>query len=186
MGVIIDLESPFKELWKKGYLVVSKGLRKNVVLFNSDSDRTTISYARYLMCVKIGDFLPASVEVDHIDADKTNDTLENLQVLSVEDHKIKTAKEAAAKSMGVQEVACAYCHTLFNRRVRTIRNGRKIFCSRSCNAKYHAKIGVNKVGSEITEDQKAEIRRLNLEGLSGYKISKLLSISRNTVYKYIK
>lgn len=78
----ITLESPYKEHWKKAYLVVNKENRKHVILFNNNKDRTTTSYARYLMSCKLQRFLQKTEEVDHIDNDKTNDDIENLQLLS--------------------------------------------------------------------------------------------------------
>lgn len=78
----IDLQTPFKELWKTGYIVTNTENRRNVCLVNSEQDRTTISYARYLMCVKLGYILSSEYEVDHIDDDKTNDSIGNLQVLT--------------------------------------------------------------------------------------------------------
>jgi hypothetical protein len=85
----IELQSPYKEKWKYGYLVTNKENRKHVVLYNSDSDRTTTSYARYLMTVHLGKEIPKGYEVDHIDHDKTNDVLSNLQVLSSLENKEK-------------------------------------------------------------------------------------------------
>lgn len=60
-----------------------------VCLFNSKKERTTISYARYLMSVKLNRFLDRNEEVDHIDNDKTNDSIENLQILSSKENKEK-------------------------------------------------------------------------------------------------
>lgn len=41
------------------------------------------------MTVKVGSFLPSEVDVDHIDDDKTNDVIGNLQVLSKKDNALK-------------------------------------------------------------------------------------------------
>lgn len=42
------------------------------------------------MSVKLGRFLTDNEEVDHIDEDKTNDSLSNLQVLSKKEHRQKS------------------------------------------------------------------------------------------------
>ena len=90
--MVINLEEPYSSLYRKGYLRIPKDGRKMVDLFNSSEDRTTISYARYLMCVNLGYILSKDYEVDHIDRDKNNDDISNLQVLSVEEHRRKTQK----------------------------------------------------------------------------------------------
>lgn len=133
----IELESPFKEVWRKGYLRISKkDGRKRLDLVNNKKDRTTIAYARYLMSVKEGRFLEEWEEVDHKDRDCTNDELSNLQILNVEDHKEKTAKEATGRKM--LSCICAYCGIEFERYAnRNMYN--KTLCSRSCNAKYNRK-----------------------------------------------
>lgn len=88
----IELEEPFKSLWRNGYLVVNNENRRNVCLVNNQSDRTTISYARYLMSVKLGHLVPDNLEVDHDDNDKTNDDLENLQLLTQQKNSDKNNK----------------------------------------------------------------------------------------------
>lgn len=87
----IILETPYKEKWKQGYLVTNKENRKHVVLFNTNKNRTTTSYARYLMSVKLGYEVPKEFEVDHIDNNKTNDSLDNLQLLSPQANRSKQA-----------------------------------------------------------------------------------------------
>ena len=93
----IELKSPFKEIWKYGYLRESSiDNRKRVDLFNSNTDRTTISYARYLMSVELGKVLSKDFEVDHIDRDCSNDEITNLQVITLEEHKLKTKQKFQA------------------------------------------------------------------------------------------
>lgn len=87
--MLIELYEPFKSIWRKGYLVINSENRRNIVLFNSEQDRTTISYARYLMCVKLGYILSDEFEVDHIDDDKTNDDTDNLQILTQQQNAAK-------------------------------------------------------------------------------------------------
>lgn len=95
----IDLESPFKEIWKQGYLVVNPEGRKNVCLVNSKSHRTTISYARYLYSVSIGSIVEPNMEVDHIDNDKTNDVIDNLQLLQKRENTQKARRVSKQRTM---------------------------------------------------------------------------------------
>lgn len=109
----ITLESPFKERWERGYLVTNKEPRRNVVLYNSHKDRTTISYGRYLLSVHLGRYLEDCEHVDHINNDKTDDRLENLQILTLEENNIK---ESRRRGRLLAEIKCPTCQELFTRR----------------------------------------------------------------------
>lgn len=85
----IELHELYASKWKAGYLQTSKSGRRYLVLYNSNTDRTITSYARYLLSVKIGRFLEDGEEADHIDEDRTNDDPNNLQVVSCTDNKRK-------------------------------------------------------------------------------------------------
>lgn len=138
----IILEEPFKSLWRKGYLRQSKiDNRRRVDLVNGKYDRTTISYAKYLVCVNRAELLPYGYEVDHIDKDCCNDTLDNLQVLSVDEHKEKTRKENS-NGRNTVELICPNCNSLFKREKRGIKKNTTPKCSRKCNAEFNRKNAV--------------------------------------------
>lgn len=124
----IELESPFKEVWNCGYLVTNPENRKNVILYNNHSNRTTISYARYLMSVKLGRFIEAGFEVDHIDNDKTNDSIENLQILTKEENREKQNKLIRTK----YELTCMVCGTKV---VLKRKQPNRKTCGRACGRK---------------------------------------------------
>lgn len=136
----IELQEPFKSLWRTGYLRESKkDGRKRIDLFNSNKDRTTISYARYLMSVHIGEIISDEFEVDHKDDDNSNDVIENLQILSKADHLEKTRKIVKTGRTMI-ECVCAFCGIIFEKEKRFVKSEYKnTFCSRSCNAKYSHK-----------------------------------------------
>jgi hypothetical protein len=77
-------EYPFEEY--KLYVVFHKKMKRRMACLVSKENRTTISYARYLMSVHLGRKLTKIETVDHIDGDTLNDSLENLQILSNEDN----------------------------------------------------------------------------------------------------
>lgn len=85
----IQIEPPFAGQWKHAYVVRNKENRNMVCLVNGAKDRTTIALARYRMAVKLGRMLRDDEQVDHIDNDKTNDDINNLQILSKEDNMAK-------------------------------------------------------------------------------------------------
>jgi len=129
----IELHEPFCSKWKFGYLRESPDKRKRIDLFNSNEDRTTISYSRYLMSVHVGRFLNDDEEVDHIDEDCTNDDINNLQILSTEEHRKKNSKSNST-GRTVTELKCEYCGKDFIRENRSIRKTNYISCSRRCSA----------------------------------------------------
>lgn len=130
----IELEEPFKSLYKHGYARVStKDKRKRVDLVNNSKDRTTISYARYLMCVSAGYILDDNLEVDHINCDESNDDISNLQILTKEQHREKTNREITTGRSGIHLV-CSCCGIIFFRETRYLKRS-KVYtaCSRKCN-----------------------------------------------------
>jgi hypothetical protein len=91
--VIIRLEYPYTLKWRRGYVIFSKSEgRRNVVLYNSPTDKTTTPLARYKMAVHLGRFLLASEHVDHKDNNKRNDDITNLQILSQKKNNQKLAE----------------------------------------------------------------------------------------------
>lgn len=138
MSIKIDLEEPFKSLWKHGYLVTNKEPRRNVILYNSNRDRTTISYARYLMSVHLGRLLDKDEIVDHINGNKLDDRLENYQILTVIENNRKGCIENGRVEKLVRFI-CGSCNKEFikpkcNTHL-TIKSKKSDYCSRSCGAK---------------------------------------------------
>jgi hypothetical protein len=102
---------------------------------NNKNDRSSTQYARYLLGVSLGRFLTEEETVDHIDNNKTNDSLDNLQILSKAENIIKAGKQPDV------ELICPVCSTIFYKTLTQLR-GRKdriknnmIACSRSCGGK---------------------------------------------------
>lgn len=180
--MILSLESPFKEVWRKGYLRKGKDGRKRVDLVSWPHARTTVSYARYLLSVKLGRLLTENEEADHIDQDKTNDSLENLQVLTIDEHKAKTKEELSGLTMVA--CTCPFCGAEFERRLGQTGRYKNTFCSRSCNVKFSQANG-KWVGftKQTTDELLQQIIQLRSEGLSDYKIADIIGIGRSTVQR---
>ena len=141
--MLIKLQEPFKSNWTKGYLRISREQRRIVDLYNSDTDRTSISYARYLMCVKIGYILSNDLDVDHIDNDKTNDNIGNLQILTKLQNKIKETNRYLEEEQLSYGYICACCQAPFILAERLVKgrlaqNVVYAFCGKSCSARFHA------------------------------------------------
>lgn len=92
----IKLKDPYAKKYKAGYVVVNPENRRNLILVDNFGRLTTVSYARYLMAVKLGRFLTVDEFVDHKDEDKTNDTLRNLQILTRAENIAKQNRARAA------------------------------------------------------------------------------------------
>ena len=138
MSTRFDLEYPYDSKWKYGYIVTNGENRKHVCLYGDDSARSTTSYARYLVSTALGRFLESWEQVDHIDHDKTNDVLENLQILTVAEN---NRKDAARKGRLVAEIKCPQCHTIFVRRKGITQavdcnKGKVTCCSHKCRSEF--------------------------------------------------
>ena len=95
------VEYPFSDEYVHAYLIINGEGRKTICLTNADfTKRKSMSYARYLMCVKEGRILNKYEEVDHIDNDKTNDVIDNLQRLSPTENKLKYRNSLPEKPHG--------------------------------------------------------------------------------------
>ena len=83
------IEYPYSDYYTRAYIHADKTGRNMLLLVGPDK-RLTTAYARYLMAVKLGRFLTKDETVDHIDNNHSNDSIDNLQILSLEDNIRKT------------------------------------------------------------------------------------------------
>lgn len=141
MSTRFDLEYPYDSKWKWGYIATNGENRKHVTLYGGENKRSVTSYARYLVATSLGRFLESWEQVDHIDHDKTNDVLENLQILTVTENNRKDAKR---KGRLVAEIKCPQCNTIFVRRKGNTQaiecnKGKVTCCSRDCRNEFLTK-----------------------------------------------
>ena len=129
----IQLEYPYDDY--NGYLVTNSENRKNICLVHKTNySRTTISYARYLMSVKEKRKLLPEEQVDHIDEDKTNDIIYNLQILSKADNNRKSFI-VRNKTRKMVQLVCPNCNIIFERCLNNThlqKKGHYTSCSRKC------------------------------------------------------
>lgn len=151
----IDLEYPYSEFYKAGYLRVNRENRKTLYLVEHGSTRVTSStaYARYVLSVHLKRFLNEDEQVDHIDNDKTNDDVSNLQILSCADNLKKSAKGRTMINL-----ICPHCQIEFTRERRLVpsvydpsKTGLN-FCSRSCSSIYYSsrRKGINQATNQLS------------------------------------
>lgn len=112
--------------------------RKHAIIIHDDGSRQTRSWPRILMEQKLNRGLLDEETVDHIDNDFTNDSFDNLQLL--------TRKENVEKSIVKAKyitLICKTCNTSFERREviynynKNIRKKDGPFCSHRCVGKFH-------------------------------------------------
>lgn len=184
----ITLEYPYSADWKFGYLQTNGEGRKTVILFNSPQDRSSTAYARYVMAVKLGRYLTSDEEVDHIDCNKIDDSLENLQLLTKEEHREKTTAERAVPLL---KFICECCGKDFER-VKNRATSKTKYCSVDCRNN-HSKItnpykpcsGIPPTVDVLTPELD-EIKKLTAEGKNDIAIGKIFGVSRMTVYNFRK
>lgn len=148
----IELKEPYKSIWKWGYLVINSEPRRNVILYNSHSDRSTVSYARYLYETNIGKFIDKELVVDHIDDNQMNDVLENFQLLTVEENNLKRYRNHKPNRKMVR-LKCGGCGEIFEKdyyktHLRKNSIAKSTYCGISCARKCSGK---KQLFSEVIE-----------------------------------
>ena len=76
------IDPPFADLYDTAYVYVNNEGRRLIKFIKDKKHIKGMAYARYLLSVKLGRFLTDDEQVDHIDNDKTNDSIDNLQILT--------------------------------------------------------------------------------------------------------
>ena len=132
-------EYPYDEYYL--YITMHKGEGRRyanlISIKDGEKNRTTISYARYLMSVKEKRILNKNEEVDHIDNNKLNDDINNLQILTPEENKRKESKRRGKKMVSLK---CPNCNKEFSKSRRQThlvkKNNKCTCCSRKCASKF--------------------------------------------------
>ena len=83
------MQYPYTEY--RRYCIFHKGLGRWMMIFSKPGHKFTMSAARYKMSMHVGRDLLPTEHVDHIDNDKSNDDIKNLQILTAEENNAKYA-----------------------------------------------------------------------------------------------
>jgi hypothetical protein len=129
--------------------------RKHLIIICDDGKRKTISYPKYLLEQKLGRKLLSHETCDHIDGDYTNDSLDNLQVLSRSDN---SAKAMAVRPAEVGYFVCPECCASFYKSMSEVRGNQSTqrkagpFCSKACAGRYGQRLNKTFRGGKLNPD----------------------------------
>jgi hypothetical protein len=109
--------------------------RRFMTVWYSDGSKGTTLYSRYLMQIHLGRTLDPTETVDHINEDKTDDRIDNFQLLSKSANAAKTAR--LRKKITWYEFICPQCNKPSKKDARQVRHNAKQnksgpYCSRQC------------------------------------------------------
>jgi len=134
----VKAEHPFSDFWLYKVWHKNEGRwQANLISVIDPDTRTTVSYARYTMSVHLGRLLTKQEHVDHKNEDKSNDSIENLQILTPAENKEKSEAYRRILSPKYTELTCAFCGSIFdypsnNFRFRSKQGRVDFYCSKSC------------------------------------------------------
>lgn len=139
---------PDKKIKNNGYLYVSIPEHPNAT-----GDGHYVYEHRVVMENHLGRVLDKDESVHHINGIKTDNRIENLELLSNSEHARKHAKKKVAR---ISTFRCPECGRIFSRRrnkSHIVKGGIASFCSRKCNGKFQRKMQMH----GMTEDMKEAI-----------------------------
>lgn len=113
--------------YDKLYVNVNKEPRRVATIRKPNKETHSMSYAKYIYTSYYKCDVPEGDQVDHINGDKMDDRIENLQVIS---RKYNNIKDKPTKEM--VELICPVCGTKFLLDKRNIPFRNNPCCSRRC------------------------------------------------------
>ena len=140
------------------------------------------------MAVKLGRYLTDDEEVDHIDCNKFDDSPENLQLLTKEEHRGKTTAERAVPPL---KFTCECCGKDFER-VKNRATSKTKYCSVDCRNNHSRAANPYKSYSRITPTVDVltpkldELKNLVAKGKNDLAIGNIFGVSKMTVYNFRK
>lgn len=186
----IEVLPPYRGLWRKATLRMCEDGRRRVTLWNG-SVRMGTTYARYLMSVKLGRFLTEEEHVDHKDEDKSNDDIDNLQILTPlqnlqKNNEFKARQRKAAGIDVLVTVDCEGCGKPFEKSLRNVRYAKSKGWTQTCSRKCKVLVSPPppKPKLIISDELQKKLKDLRLAGNSDYTIATTLGISRPTIQRY--
>lgn len=125
--MVIEVSDFYKDRYKKAYVVINKEPRRVCVLMDYDGKLHSMAYAKYVYTSFYECDIPKGEQIDHINSDKMDDRIENLQKISSKYNNIKDRK-----GQEMVLLRCPVCgiEFLFPKRNLPFKNNP--CCSRKC------------------------------------------------------
>lgn len=123
----------------------------------------------YVVCMSIGRKLDKDECVHHKDRDRTNNSLDNLQLMTHSEHLRLHHKEDRGFEQKIESRTCEFCKTVFDINVKQ-QLGR--FCSKECSDK----------GSRLFEVTAEDLKKLVWE-MPTIKVAEMFNVSDSAVGK---
>lgn len=127
----VEVSDFYKNEFKKVYIITNKEPRRMACMIRYDNTRKVISYAKYLYTSYYKCEIPEGYDIDHINNDRMDDRIENLQILS----KIENIRKSHRQKEYVI-LECPICHKMFQYEKRNLSSHPHPCCSRKCGGKY--------------------------------------------------
>lgn len=125
----------YGEEWNAyGPYISNQDGRARIVLYDGKK-RKTRQYAKILIEIKLGRLLNDTETVDHIDEDKTNDDVDNLQILTKEENSFKSSIKVLYPI-----VNCVWCNKSFRLRKDQLKKSSGPFCGKTCTGKFGSSV----------------------------------------------
>lgn len=160
-----DAPFPYEEYYYYDPVLNREGRYSIFLIHKTDGTRTTISNARFKYETYHKIKLNESQTVDHKDGNKSNDDIDNLQVLTMVENLEKSLIQNNVSRKFV-ELCCPNCSVLFTKEKRRTflikKNGVFTCCSRRCAGIIRQKL---QMGIEI-DFSKNFIREINIKCLT--------------------
>ena len=123
----IEVSDYYKGKVKSAYVVVNKEPRRVCVMVYWDGSMHSMSYAKYLYTSHFKCDVSANEQIDHINGNKMDDRIENLQKISKEYNNLKDRK-------GQERILCRcpVCNTEFLFAKSNLSSHPEPCCSRRC------------------------------------------------------
>ena len=113
--------------FEKVYVNINKEPRRVATLRTLDKKMTSMSYAKYLYTSYWKCDIPDGEQIDHINGDKMDDRIENLQQISQKFNNLRDRK-----SKEIVECKCPVCEDIFLFEKRNLSSHPNPCCSRRC------------------------------------------------------
>lgn len=126
----IEVSDYYKDKYKNAYVIINKEPRRICVLRDYENKLHSMAYAKYLYTSYHKCDIPDDCQVDHINGDRMDDRIENLQCISA-NYNIRKDRKGREMVM----LVCPICGVTFLYPKHNVKKGQEHCCSRSCGGK---------------------------------------------------